>query len=242
MTRDWLIERAFAHKGLQGPQTGFVENSLSAFRAAMDQGYGIELDVQLSRDDRAMVIHDPTLDRLTGDSGPVIERAAAALSKLVLGDGPARIPTLDQVFDLVDGRTPILVELKGDQGQFDRLAKAVWQDLQLYKGPVAVMSLYQGMLAWYRHHAPSVTCGFIATDIHQGDYPPVVFSWSHHIEVLCSLNLDFLAYDINALPNQATAFCGDHQIPVLTGVVTTAAEEAHARTYADNFIFDLYSP
>jgi len=245
MKLDWLINRSFAHRGLQGglqgSLSGHVENSLSAFRAAVAGGYGIELDVQLSRDGRAMVYHDPILDRLTSETGPLIARKATELSALSLSDGPDSIPTLRQVFEEIDGQAPILVEIKGDQGQFDPLANAVWHELETYQGPVAVMSIYQEFIIWFRQNSPSVTCGFMATDIPQGDYPSIIFSCRHHIDIMRDLTVDFLAYDIQSLPNEVTEYCRKNNIPVLTGPIVNEAQEAQARKYADNFIFDFYS-
>ena len=95
----WLREVIYAHRGLHGP--GVPENSLAAADAAIARGFGIECDVQRSRDGQAIVFHDWTLGRLTGEAGPVAARPAAALTSLALGKGSERIPALRDLLALV---------------------------------------------------------------------------------------------------------------------------------------------
>lgn len=104
--------RPLAHRGLHDAARGRVENSAGAFRAAMDAGYGIELDVRISRDEHPIVFHDATLDRLTRETGPVSARSAAELSRIALGDSGDCIATLAQTLDLIGGRVPVLIEIK----------------------------------------------------------------------------------------------------------------------------------
>ena len=102
----------YAHRGLHG--RGVPENSPEAFELACRAGYGIELDVQLSADGEVMVFHDYTLIRMTGKEGKLCERTAAELGAICLGESDQTIPTFAQVLALVNGRVPLLVELKGE--------------------------------------------------------------------------------------------------------------------------------
>ena len=86
-----------AHRGLHDVQAGRPENSLAAVRAAVDVGYGIEIDVQMSADGHAMVFHDDTLDRLTAKAGPIVAHTAEALGRIMLSGSDQTIPTLAQV-------------------------------------------------------------------------------------------------------------------------------------------------
>jgi len=99
----------YAHRGLHGG--GVPENSLAAFKKAVDSGHGIELDLQLSADGEVMVFHDYTLVRITGESGLLSERSAEELRSLRLSGTDEHIPTLREVLELVDGRVPLLVEI-----------------------------------------------------------------------------------------------------------------------------------
>ena len=109
---DWLTKVAIAHRGLHDVNHGVEENSLLAFEAAIEHGYAIEADLQLSRDGEAMVFHDRMLDRLTSESGSISDFTAAQLNKIAYANGRGAIPTLVQVLDLVAGRTGLVVEVK----------------------------------------------------------------------------------------------------------------------------------
>ena len=102
----------YAHRGLHGE--GVPENSLAAFKKAVENGHGIELDLQLSADGEVMVFHDYTLKRMTGEAGLLSEKTAEELRSLRLAGTDEHIPTLREVLELVDGQVPLLVELKGE--------------------------------------------------------------------------------------------------------------------------------
>jgi glycerophosphoryl diester phosphodiesterase len=151
-------ERPIAHRGLWR-SGGAPENSLAAFEAACRQGYGIEFDVRLSADGEAMVFHDETLERLTASAGLVEENTADALSALRLLGSDQTIPTLAEVLALIDGRVPILVELKTPPGQEGLLEGRVAELLGAYGGPAAVLSFNADALAWLASHAPDIVRG-----------------------------------------------------------------------------------
>ena len=121
---DWLRGAFFAHRGLHGADR--PENSLAAFTAAAARGLGMECDVQLTADDEAVVFHDFTLDRMTGQRGAVVERTAAALSAIPLAGGGETIPSLRALLDVVAGRVPLLIELKS-QRQWP-ISRLCWAD------------------------------------------------------------------------------------------------------------------
>src|SRR5437868_4275446 len=106
----FLKGHRFAHRGLHGAD--IVENSRTAFLAAIEQGDGIELDVQLSRDGQAIVFHDATLDRLTAATGPLLDYTAAQLSNIVLADTAESLSCLNKTLSLIAGRVPLLIEVK----------------------------------------------------------------------------------------------------------------------------------
>ena len=110
-----FLTTPLAHRGYHNAALRHPENAVSAFQAAIDAGYGIELDVQLCRDGQAVVFHDDTLDRMTARSGAVREYTAAELGLIRLRDSDDFIPTLAQVLQLVDGKVPLLIEIKEDR-------------------------------------------------------------------------------------------------------------------------------
>jgi glycerophosphoryl diester phosphodiesterase len=147
-----------AHRGLWRTG-GPPENSLAAFEAACQAGYGVELDVRLSADGEAMVFHDDILDRLTASAGLMEEQTADELQALRLLGSDQAIPTLAQVLAVIGDRAPILVELKTPQGQEGLLERRVADLLEPHPGPKAVLSFNADALAWLAAHAPDLRRG-----------------------------------------------------------------------------------
>ena len=152
----------FAHRGLHGP--GVPENSLAAFRAALDAGAGIECDVRLSGDGAVMVFHDHDLRRLCASALTVEATAAKLLAGQQLFDSGEHIPRLTELLDLVAGRVPILVEIKCRGGNAGRLSAAVAAALDGYAGPVGVMSFEAAVGRWFGRHLPSMRRGLVISE------------------------------------------------------------------------------
>ncbi len=133
-----LAAQHFAHRGLWSPD-GPPENTLPAFEAAIAAGHGVELDVQLTADGEAVVIHDPVLDRLTDASGLVQSRSLAELTDLAVAGSHARIPSLADALAVL-ARCPVLVEIKADAVDPHAIARAAARDLARHDGPAMAMS------------------------------------------------------------------------------------------------------
>lgn len=155
----------YAHRGLhKGNEKGTApENSLLAFDLAANAGYGIELDVQLSSDGVVMVFHDDTLVRMTGKEGNVKDYTAAELSSFTLADSDQTIPTFRQVLDLVNGRVPLLVELKGESTDTS-LCPKVAEILREYKGDYCLESFNPFLIGEMKKQLPSSYRGLLYTD------------------------------------------------------------------------------
>lgn len=155
----------YAHRGLHDSNTGDTpENSPLAFEKASKAGFGIELDVQLSRDGVVMVFHDYTLIRMTGKDGKVCEHDAAELQKLSLANTDQKIPTFSEVLKLVDGRVPLLVELKGEN--FDSsLCPKVAELLKEYKGEYCIESFNPLLIKNMRKYLPDAFYGQLYTNV-----------------------------------------------------------------------------
>ena len=163
-TSDVLLCR-YAHRGLHDGNTGpYPENSLAAFELACKEGYGIELDVQLSRDGVVMVFHDYTLVRMTGDERKLCELDREELGYLRLTGTEEKIPTFEEVLNLVGGRVPLLVELKGEN--FDTsLCEKVAEHLKAYKGEYCVESFNPLLIKDIKKYLPEVYCGQLYTNV-----------------------------------------------------------------------------
>lgn len=152
----------YAHRGLWGDN--IPENSIPAFAAAAANGYGIELDVQLSSDGDVVVFHDYTLKRMCGDDVRLSSLRGAELSWRRLVDTEYTIPLFEDVLKAVKGRVPILIELKGESGNTE-LCEAVSRILGHYDGKVCVESFNPYLLGWFKKHSPRTARGLLYTDV-----------------------------------------------------------------------------
>lgn len=218
----------YAHRGLHGQ--GTVENSPSAFRAAIAAGLGIECDVQLSLDDQAMVFHDWELERLTGATGPVRARTARELVALTLKGSTDPIPSLPDLLAEVRGQVPLLIEIKSRREfAFEALCLAVRDALASYAGDAAVMSFDPRVVRWFACHAPGVVRGLVVSEEDapglRGDLLREAAAWRARPE--------FLAYDVRDLPSRFAAGQRRRGLPLLTWTVRTPELRERARTHAD---------
>ncbi|MFD1949544.1 glycerophosphodiester phosphodiesterase family protein [Sphingomonas arantia] len=228
----FLRAQPFAHRGLHGD--GRLENSRAAFVAAIAAGYGIECDVQASRDGEAFVFHDADLDRLTDQTGPLAARDAAALDGIRLSGTDETIPTLFQLLARTLGRVPLLIEVKTPATDILPICRAVARELDGYRGPAAVMSFHPGVARWFWRNVPAIPRGLIVSE--EDRHGPT--HDARRTLALAHAKPDFLAYDIRSLPSPFAARCRARGMPVLTWTVRDAAAERIAAAHADEVIFE----
>lgn len=233
----FLAKRAYAHRGLHGGAR--IENSRAAFVAAIEQGFGIELDVQAANGGEAFVFHDARLDRLTTSSGDLVAQPAAALDRIVLTGTDETIPRIGEVMALVAGRVPVLIEVKAPGIQIGQLCLAVRRALEGYRGPVAVMSFNPNVTRWFHEHAPRVVRGLVISEQDDGSgwWRSIRGRLIRHLSVWRA-KPDFLAYDIRDLPSRFAAQQRARGLVLLTWTVRTADQEQTALEYADEIIFE----
>ncbi|EAR49704.1 phosphodiesterase-like [Oceanicola granulosus HTCC2516] len=244
-----FLERPIAHRALHDRADLRPENSRAAVRAAMAAGYGVEIDLQLSADGVPMVFHDSLLGRLTGAEGAVAACSAAELGTLGLLGGAEGIPTLAEILALVDGRVPLLIEVKDQDGALGpgvgALERATAAALVGYDGPVALMSFNPTSVAALAEAAPAlprghVTCGF-APRAWPG-VPPERLARLARIDDLAATGACFVSHDHTDLARPRLAELKADGLPVLTWTIRSPEEEAAARRVADNITFEGYLP
>jgi glycerophosphoryl diester phosphodiesterase len=247
MAELYWLKRPIAHRGLHDAAKGIVENSASAVSAAMGKGLAVEVDVQCAAGHMPIVFHDARLDRLTAEKGPVAKRSAEALSGIALRNSNDRILTLPALLSLVDGRVPLLLEVKSTwtrEGKFEANIAAM---LAAYKGPVAVMSFDPHALAAFHKVAESLPRGLVAERFNRRDD----WTWLTAGERFAMRHLlsaaiawpHFIAYDIGALPALAPLIAQNlFGLPLLTWTVRTDEERERALRYADAMIFEGIKP
>jgi glycerophosphoryl diester phosphodiesterase len=241
--RDWLTARPIAHRGLHDASSRVIENTPSAFGAAIAAGYGIECDLQISADGEAMVHHDDTLGRLTDGAGRLDTMTAEALRRIAFKSTTDRMLTLGELCDLVGGRATLLIELKGSFGGDTRLARRTADVLAGYGGPVAAMSFDPGLMAALRPLAPSLVLGLVGMRRDAAAAVPAQTSALHYLRQALAARMQFLAYRVADLTS-APPLLARHVLrwPVLTWTVRSPEDRSRAALYADQMIFEGFRP
>jgi glycerophosphoryl diester phosphodiesterase len=236
----WLKAHRYAHRGLHGPT--LVENSRGAFQAAIDNGFGIELDVQASRDGEAFVFHDRDLDRLAQTPGRLGALQSPELDKIRLKDCNETIPRLSEIMQMVDGRVPVLVEVKTGRRDIAPLCQSVRRVLANVSGPVAIMSFDPAVPRWFRQNMPDMVRGLVVTEEGPTALPDRVRAALGRHRDLWSAKPDFLAYDIADLEGAFVQSQRRRGLPILSWTICSAAEREKVARYADAPIFEGVAP
>ncbi len=246
MLHNDFLSIPIAHRGLHDKNEGRIENSRAAASAAIARGYGIEIDVQLTSDGAAVVFHDDTVDRLTEGVGPVRNRTRSEFATLKLSGSDETVPSLLEILEIIDGRVPLLVEVKDQDGALGDdvgpLEAAVARDLEGYPGPVAVMSFNPNSISALQSLAPGIPRGLVtdAFDSAHADLPESQLERLRRIEDFDRVGASFVSHNHLHLDMGAIAELKARDVPVLCWTVRSAQEEAIARRIADNVTFEQY--
>ena len=196
-----FMYKNFAHRGLHKKDKTVPENSLAAFERASSYGYGIELDVQLSKDGQVVVFHDDTLNRVCGVDSRGDERTYDELSKISLCGTTQTIPLFSEVLKTVRGRGPLIVELKNGKRN-EELCEKTYALLEKYSGEYCIESFNPFIVRWFKKNAPEVIRGQLANP--PKDYNGEVGPITAVILGNCLLNFlsrpQFIAYKITPKP------------------------------------------
>lgn len=219
----WLTQRPIAHRGLHDMNKTVWENTLSAFRRAVDGNFAIECDVHLSSDGVPVVFHDGDLKRLCGEDGFVWQRTAAEFRALRVGGTSDHPPSLKELLDMVAGRVPLVIELKGIAGHDAGLVAAVARLLRNYSGKAAIMSFDHWLVRDFKRDAPGIPAGLTALGDSQHDVEA-------HFSMLAH-DISFTSYCLAHMPNPFVSLVREKLgMPVITWTVRD--REAVAKTYA----------
>lgn len=232
----------YAHRGLHDKAARRPENSLAAFRAAKEAGYGVELDVRFTADRQIVVFHDDDLKRMCGDTRRVDACTYSELQALRLADSDESIPLLSDVLEVL-GDTPLLCEFKAMPSYTDTsLCAAALPLLNGYKGAVCMESFNPFMVRWFRHNAPQYIRGILSKRFVKGEVAaPLRFPLSSLLaNVLC--RPDFIAYQHTDQRQPFFRLCRLFRPMTVAWTVRSGEEEAKAKRYFDAIIFEGYRP
>ncbi len=230
----WLTERPVAHRGYHDMNRDVWENTLSAFSRAIEAGFAIECDLHYASDGVPVVFHDDDLQRVCNLPGEVRARTSAELGLLSIGGTKDKIPTLKQLLQLCGGKVPLVLELKGREGDDEGFAESVLEVLEGYKGHVALMSFDHWLLKDLKALDAPYPVGLTA----EGNKPETFFQ---HDEAM-HLGLDFISYFFGHLPNPFITAQRQRGIPVITWTVRDEAARKHTFANADQMTFEGFDP
>ena len=235
---DLLIGAYIAHRGLHNKEKGIPENSLAAFKRAVDLNIPIELDLHLLKDGNVAVFHDDNLQRMTGCDRDIKDCTYDEIRDLRLYDTEERIPLLEEVLRLVDGRVLLDIELKNDlpPGQ---LEPEVCKLLDSYTGDFVVKAFSPFIVRWFKKFRPSYIRGQLSCNFKDNpDMNPITKFICRYMLLNFLTKPDFIAYDISSLPNGRVARYRHRKMPVLIWTIRSTEALKSAAKYGDGFIFE----
>ena len=242
---DWLVARPIAHRGLHDMSHGIVENTASAFAAAIAGSYAIECDLQLTADGEAVVFHDETLERLTESQGWVKNLTAPEMRKATIRYSNDRMQTLGELLEQADGKMPLLIELKSHWDGNDALVKRTLHHLRNYRGPYALMSFDPDMVEAVHVQSPLTVRGIVA-----GRGIDEYYSWlplERRLELrsfshVARTEPHFVSFYFLDLPFAPVAKLRQAGLPVISWTIRSADEAALALRHSDQVTFEGYLP
>lgn len=241
-----FLQTDYAHRGLHNIAEGVPENTLLAFSKAADAGYGMEFDVRFTKDRRLVIMHDNNLERMTGEKALVSDLTLEQLEKLRVGGTDQRIPRFEQVLELIDGRVPLIIELKVSFNEYAELAAAVCKVLDGYSGPFVVESFDPRLVHWLRRNRPDIIRGQLLEFYrkHGSTDVPAAFDFAVHNHLLnCWVRPDFIA--TNFADRDAFAMRLSRRLfrtPEFDWTVRNQKEADRSRAVGAAYIFERFIP
>lgn len=226
-----------AHRGLHSRDKSIPENSIAAFRRAVEAGYGVELDVRLTKDGRVVVFHDNDLKRMCGVDSAVDELTFDELQILRLLDTDERIPLFTSVLDVIRGRVPIICEVKGGRSNRE-LCRKTYDIISSYRGDICIESFDPFIVGWFRRNGKDILRGQLAMrpERYKGQSKLMSFALGN-----CLMNIigrpQFIAYDLAKKPAAV-------KLSEVLGAmrVCWTSHEPKNEKGMDTVIFEYYKP
>ncbi len=238
--RSPFIKVHYAHRGLFDNEGGTPENSIAAFKVAVSAGYGIELDVQLSKDGIPVVFHDASLERMCGVKGMVWNYSLAELKQMKLAGSDETIPTFDEALKVINGQVPIIVEYKLDKVQ-TRVCQLGDRLLSEYDGAYCIECFHPNALIWYRKHRPEVMRGQLSMDfVKDKNYNGAKYGMLAYLLTNVAARPDFIAYRHSDAGNLSRRLCRRMGALSAAWTIKNEAEYEAVKDSFDIFIFDSF--
>lgn len=241
--REEFLSVYYAHRGLHDNESEAPENSLKAFEKAVEAGYGIEMDIQLTKDRIPVVFHDFTLKRVCGQEGKVCDYTYEQLQEFTLCSCKERIPRFQDVLKLIDGRVPLIVELKVEWVDIGicPLADSL---LREYRGPYCIESFNPMVLLWYRRYHNDVMRGQLSDGfLRTGEFKGALYWFLQNLLLNWMTKPDFIAYNHKYADAVSRRLCRKLYKNLAVGWTVKSREELEAaKENFDLIIFDSFIP
>ena len=232
----WYCKYKIAHRGLHNKE--FPENSLGAFENACNLGFAIELDVHALADGTVAVFHDQNTLRMCGIDRDIGLLTLDDLPKFKLLNSKYTIPTLAEVLDLVNGRVPIMIELK-PASRKEKLEQKTYDIIKDYKGELAVKSFNPFSIAWFKKHANHIPRGLLSSFFEHDNLPWIYKTVLKKLLLFGMCQPDFISYNVQNIPNKYVA---RKKVPVITWTVNSKDLENKIKKFVDSVVFEGYVP
>lgn len=237
-----LKGKYYAHRGLHNNESEAPENSIAAFKKAVEAGYGIEFDVQLTKDRIPVVFHDETLKRVCGVEGKVRDYTYKELQKFRLRNTDERIPFLGEVLKVVDGKVPLIIEIKVYE-KASAVCTVADKLISRYNGVYCVESFHPMAVKWYKDHRPEVIRGQLSSNFKKEGKEDVKMFLVHHLLTNFLCEPDFIAYNHLFKKNFSRLVCRYlYRALSVTWTIRSQEELDAAKNDFDLFIFEGFIP
>lgn len=236
-------KKYFAHRGLHDNEGDAPENSMAAFLRAVEAGYGIELDVHVTKDGIPVIFHDFKLERMCGADGETEDYTYEELQRFTLGKSEERIPKLEDLLSMVQGRVPLIVEIKSETADVSSCA-VIDRMLRTYDGEYCIESFNPMVLWWFRRHQNEVVRGQLATNFRKdGKYNNGLYFFMTHLALNFLSSPDFIAYNHEFGNEPGRRICRNlFKNTAVAWTIRSHEELAKAREKYDAFIFEGFEP
>lgn len=236
-------KRYFAHRGLHDNEGDAPENSMAAFRKAVDADYGMEFDVHVTKDGTPVVFHDGKLERMCGADGEVEDYTYEELQQFTLGKSEERIPKLEDLLLMIQGRVPLIVEIKSEKADVSDCA-VIDRLLRSYSGEYCIESFNPMVLWWFRRHHNEVVRGQLATNFRKDvGYNSLLYFCMTHLVFNFLTKPDFIAYNYEYRKEPGRRIC--RRLFKNTAVAWTIRSFEELEIVYDEFdafIFESFTP
>jgi glycerophosphoryl diester phosphodiesterase len=245
LSLQWLVDRPIAHRGLHVPIRGIIENTPTAFAAALSRGFAIECDVQMTSDGEAIVFHDDEVDRLMQGRGELRTFTARQLQTLRFRQTRDRMQTLGELLDQVAGAVPLVIEIKSRWDGDMALVSRVLQVVASYQGPFCLMSFDPDILEMLYANAPDVVRGIVADRAVDPYYDSLPLERRIELRRFTHVSRTmphFISYYWQDLPFEPITQAREAGLPIITWTIRSRTEAAAALRYSDQITFEGFLP